>query len=96
MLFIVRVGGQDVLSGSLTAGSGVSFGVYAITVGSAANDAANDLQHTSSNVARASVALSMLDAHSAAPAAHLYLVVASMPPRESRNYPVLTPPSVIV
>ena len=59
-LLLLREAGRDVLRGSLSTGSAVSFAVYGVSVGHAANDAATDLQRTAACLARASVALSML------------------------------------
>ena len=59
-LFVVREAGKDVLSGHLSSGAALSFAVYGVATGQAANDAANELQKASARAARASVALQIL------------------------------------
>ena len=64
-LLIMREAGRDVLRGHLSTGDAISFAAYGLTIGHAADAAARAWQSTSSGLARARVAIELLDAEEA-------------------------------
>ena len=60
-LLVLQQAGKEVLQGTLSPGDAVSFGVYGVGVGHAASDAAHAAQYAAACLARAAVALDLLD-----------------------------------
>ena len=64
-ILMLREAGRDVVRGQLTSGAALSFAVYGLTAGYAANDGLNALQRAKASAARATSALVLLDVEEA-------------------------------